>query len=472
MTEPDHPTLSPSLISKLKAMDLDSLAEMLGVGRPGDGLLDPDFRLISVDEARVMPDVIEPPRVEPVWPVPPVAQPEDEVYAILAYSRERHERTIYTFFATADFANLAVPISLLDFGYLPDPVLKQWHWWRGPGADALGTPEAVKKLAQAIVDKAKGVKYDPDNPKALDERFEIKTAKATHTFMTRKGWRGLWAPLAMKPEGHPDDRCATFTKIFTEDQIKGRRSIMRYARRMAREHDKIRIRPKLPGGARYPYKALYLSQLHQDKLEAIRAWMAASNPNGCSRSKVIRNLIDDQHDRLPPESEWVFRAYPWRIEDITPKPDRSSMRLLKRHERAVSRTDGKPISERQQQVLTVASQIAGPSGPVSPMDIAKRIGVTPNNVTLVIRQLKKDGLWSHPALAAGRRRKGQDAPVVKNPTYEDERTAAREIMDRLSRLADPESRLRVLEMIEIDPEEKRDDEQGGRPWIFQTRGPD
>jgi hypothetical protein len=90
----------------------------------------------------------------------------------------------------------------------------------------------------------------------------------------------------------------------------------------------------------------------------------------------------------------------------------------------------------------------------------------------VIRQLKKDGLWSHPALAAGRRRKGQDAPVVKNPTYEDERTAAREIMDRLSRLADPESRLRVLEMIEIDPEEKRDDEQGGRPWIFQTRGPD
>lgn len=298
------PTINPKLLEKLLAMEFEDLADAL--------CDDPDGarRMLAADAETLETTIIHD-QPEPVWPIEPLTKPEDAIYLIDVPSRRNHIRQSTVFIATADYQNLAVPIKFLPADCIPDPLLKKWHWWRGTGWDKLGTDAACRNLARKIVRQFDRMENAPGRPKDLDVRFEIKTPKAVHEFMTRHDWRGLWAPLCMRPEGVPDARAAMFTKILREKEIQGKREIKKYARRMAYEYDKVKLKPKPPKHARGPFKSIYLSIEYQDRWELVRAWMAHGRPNGCSQSQAVRNLIDDQLAKLPPESEWDENRYPW-----------------------------------------------------------------------------------------------------------------------------------------------------------------
>lgn len=306
------PPVNPGLLEKLLAMDLETLADALCAapgGEPGGA------RRILAAEAETLETTIDD-RPEPVWPIEPLVAKEDEVFTMVMKSRKLHSAQSVVFLATVDFNHLAVPIHLLPNDCMPDPVLKHWHWWRGTGSDRLGTEDACRSLAARLLRQHDRMEKAPERPRDLDVRFDVKSPKSTHTFMTRYGWRGLWAPLYMRPDLPPDVRSAMFARIFKECEIEGRREVKKYARKMVREYDKLKAKPKPHEYSRGPFQAVYLPLSHIEMWDALRRWMAHKRPNGCNRSQVVKNLLRDQFERMPPEAEWDEKPYTWNRKEI------------------------------------------------------------------------------------------------------------------------------------------------------------
>jgi hypothetical protein len=436
MTDHDRPSLSPNLIAKLKAMDIQSIADIVSSfeAESARSRLPAGVARITADQADYVADVETREQPEPIWPVEPVADRDDEIYAFYVRSSLRHYGQFYTFFTTADFKNLAVPLLLLSpFDHMPDPILKRWHWWRGDGVDSLGTIQAAQVLAKRIVCGFEGVRYEDANPKTLAKKFDIVTPKAAHTFMSWGDWTGLWVPTYMLPESPPDDRAAMFVKLFKETEISGETAIKRHARKLAKRYDKIVVKPRMPAIGGGPYKGMYIPLEHQRRWEQIQRWMAAGRPDGCSFSKVMQNLIDDQYDRMPPEGDWPIHPYV-SVNMISPEPS-----LLRPEEK-------RQLSARQREVLEAARRLFVPGKPATPKAIAKVAGITPNHVSLTIRVLRNKGLWPYPSPQPGRKDPMDAVPRVATPR--DEEIAAEDIVARLMRLPNPESRRRALDLVE------------------------
>lgn len=94
---------------------------------------------------------------------------------------------------------------------------------------------------------------------------------------------------------------------------------------------------------------------------------------------------------------------------------------------------------RQQQVIEAAAKLAAPGEPLTVNDIAKELGMHPANVHKIVRDLRANGLWSHPSPRA--------VAAVDLDQLALETKAIRDICSRLAELPDPPSRKRVLDYV-------------------------
>lgn len=437
MTQPAHPTLSPSLIAKLKAMDVQAISDLVASfeAGPSNVRLPSGVARIKASEIDRVSDIEVREQPEPVWPTEPVAKVEDEIFAFRSRSYSRFQPMYYTFLCTSDFMNLAVPLAILSFEHIPDPLLKRWHWWRGYGTETLGTLQAAKELAKSIICSHEGVRYEDANPKTLARKFEIQTERATHVFLTWGDWRGLWAPVYMDPDATPEPHAASYYRAGKEDELRGEAAVRRRALKLARKYDKVVVKPRPAAMAGTPYRAVYLPREMRDKWEVIRKWMADGQPNGCTFNGTIQNLLSDQYNLMPDEVDWPTHPY-------SPVPDRS--RAV-----AVLKPDAElMVRGRQKEVLEAAAQLAAPGEPVTPTAISKIVGISRNNVCLVIRALRKKGFWPHPPTWPGPKPSGPNELIPRMSRREDEEAAANDIVARLMRLPDAESRRRAMEMVD------------------------
>lgn len=104
--------------------------------------------------------------------------------------------------------------------------------------------------------------------------------------------------------------------------------------------------------------------------------------------------------------------------------------------------NGNRLSPRLQQVLDVAASIAEPGEPITPKEIAEKIGITPNNVSLLISRLRDQGLWIYAPPKPGRKPGDRSKP---GPIQE-ERAAAK-IHELLVRFPDAAARRRIIELV-------------------------
>lgn len=308
LPEDDQPALSPKLIEKLRSADLGSIADLFTEARTG-------VRRITASEAAELPPIgrAEDDGPQPVSPVEPMAKETDTLYAFVIRSRKVKTCALYQFIATEDWKHLAVPITLLPPECLADPILKEYHWWTGRGAESIVSEETAKAFASEMIREFDGLDYDPHNPDELNITFEVKTPKNTHMYMTRHGWKGLWCPLYMAPEDKkPDSWKYHFVRIISELDIVGKNQVMRYARKHAKDYDKLKIKGPKRTKREGPYRCYYIAIEFQRKLLDVQRWLDAMDPNGCSESRAVCHCIDTVHASLPPESEWKIVKHPLR----------------------------------------------------------------------------------------------------------------------------------------------------------------
>jgi hypothetical protein len=383
MSDDRNPALSPKLIEKLLAADLGSIADLFLESRTG-------IRRIAAGDAGEIEPVVDLPDdgPTPVNPTEPVAGPCDALYLMRVFSRKRHMRQAITFLATDDWRHLAVPIAILPPEYLPDPVIKDFHWWRGAGAETIHSEETARAVARAIVREYDGIKYDPANPGELDVEFEVKTAKGAHTFLTHHGWQGLWCPLYMATEGQDaDDRKSMFAKVLGEREISGKGDVKRYARKLARAYDKIKIKPPKLTSHEGPHRCYYVPKGHRRKLREYQRWLDACDPNGCSESRAVCYGIDLAHASMPPEDEWQVVEHPLKTEPEESPSDRA--------DREAVEASARKLPRRQREILEAAMAVARPGDSVSIADLAHRVGIDPTNAHKVVNTLRAKGLWAY-----------------------------------------------------------------------------
>lgn len=414
------PQLSPSLIEKLRTADLGAIADLFIEARTG-------VRRITAEEIGEIEPFAELPNNDPtpVYPVEPIARACDKLYVIGVQSRRRYSRRIFTFLATDDWKHLAVPTLILPPECLPDPVLRDYHWWQGRGAKSINSEESARALAKSIIRKFDGLDYDPSNPDMLNITFNVTTPKGVHAFMTRHGWNGLWCPLYMAEEGvKANERKAAFAKLLSEEAIRGKSAVTRYAMKYAKRWDKIDRMPPKRTTHEGPYRCYFIPAKHRQKLREYQRWLDATDVNGCSESRAIRYGIDLAHASMPRESEWNVVDHPLKDQDH----DRTA------RAKGETRLDDSTVAKlprRQREIIEAARAVANPGETVRIAELGDAVGIDQANAHKVVNALRRKGLWEY--------RSALDAESR-------EEVAIRRIAKILSKFTDLDARRRVVSL--------------------------
>lgn len=297
----DPPELSPKLIEKLKASGLEEIAEALSAN---------DASRIDLSFIDNLPTS----ETEEYWKHPegftsPVGENEQINYFIVR-SRKRLLAADHYFVATTDWKRLGIPLLFLPPEVLADPILKRWAWT--DSRDDLGTEEACKTLARAIVRRHDNLPVDIPGRVT----FEVETPRGKHKFFSTGSWCGLLAPDYMVPEEHRlKSQSFHHVVVISEEDVQGEKAVKREAKKLARAYDKTLVQPQYGRPVKVETERLYfwLGFEAIDKIKRRERYMRTTDPTALhSRSAALRAMIDASDELLPPEAEWKRKTlYPW-----------------------------------------------------------------------------------------------------------------------------------------------------------------
>jgi SOS-response transcriptional repressor LexA len=101
------------------------------------------------------------------------------------------------------------------------------------------------------------------------------------------------------------------------------------------------------------------------------------------------------------------------------------------------------LSKRQQEVLDAAESLAKSGYPVATGAVAKVVGISPANASLVIAALRSKGVWRHPKKS----KPAKNQPAKPMSAIDREAAAIKSVCDCLMQLDDA-GRRRVLQYAE------------------------
>lgn len=294
-----NPELDPSIAAKLATHDMEGLAKVIGTANQ------PNW--VDREQLDAMPTRTWAARGERVDPAPARINGEPLVYFDII-SRRNQTGKSWRFLANASWTALAVPLDILPPEYTGDPLLLRWRWWDGPGAAEIKSEDSAKVVARMLVDQHDG--FDPEEAanRPVYFRFEVRTPKTRHFFLTRPGYFGLWAPVYMAPAGSiPDKRRKKYAKVLTEEECYGEKSVRTEARKLTNAYD--RIAPflgerKSPTRTKGYTKSYYLCGESRDAMKKIQEFVNYLDFDGCTDSKAIRYALIHTADSLPPKDQW------------------------------------------------------------------------------------------------------------------------------------------------------------------------
>ena len=237
---------------------------------------------------------------------------------------------------TWDCKHVAVPVVLMPPGVLPDPILKEWVWWEGEGADKVKSFDTAMQLAKAILVKHERVDMLKDSA--------VKLRKC-------KRLRAM-AKVLKEHEGEP----ISYSDLnrLTGIRIQEIRELIAY----------MRERKK------WPFKMV--------KRGKRRTSLTGERLEGAVLVEIIDKLF-----LLP--SEASIRDVLARAEAYEPWT-----KLSYKKTRNISMPLLMPYQDR---IIKAAAEIARFGDPVSSKAVAERLGMSRGAVRVEIHYMRRKGLW-------------------------------------------------------------------------------
>lgn len=293
---------------------------------------------ISVDQLHALGQTNE--RVDdsepPVFPhTSPIGKGKDQL-DVLNVQSVLKKKKFYHFLMTYDCKHVAVPIVLMPPDVLPDPVLKEWVWWEGEGADKVKSFDTAMQLAKAILVKHERVDMLKDSA--------VKLRKC-------KRLRAM-AKVLKEHEGEP----ISYSDLnrLTGIRIQEIRELIAY----------MRERKK------WPFKMV--------KRGKRRTSLTGERLEGAVLVEIIDKLF-----LLP--SEASIRDVLARAEAYEPWT-----KLSYKKTRNISMPLLMPYQDR---IIKAAAEIARFGDPVSSKAVAERLGMSRGAVRVEIHYMRRKGLW-------------------------------------------------------------------------------
>lgn len=293
---------------------------------------------ISVDQLHALGQTNE--RVDnsepPVFPhTSPIGKGKDQL-DVLNVQSVLKKKKFYHFLMTYDCKHVAVPVVLMPPGVLPDPILKEWVWWEGEGADKVKSFDTAMQLAKAILVKHERVDMLKDSA--------VKLRKC-------KRLRAM-AKVLKEHEGEP----ISYSDLnrLTGIRIQEIRELIAY----------MRERKK------WPFKMV--------KRGKRRTSLTGERLEGAVLVEIIDKLF-----LLP--SEASIRDVLARAEAYEPWT-----KLSYKKTRNISMPLLMPYQDR---IIKAAAEIARFGDPVSSKAVAERLGMSRGAVRVEIHYMRRKGLW-------------------------------------------------------------------------------
>jgi len=272
----------------------------------------------------------------PVFPsASPIGKGKDQLDVLNVQSVLTKKR-FYHFLMTWDCKHVAVPVVLMPPGVLPDPILKEWVWWEGEGADKVKSFDTAMQLAKAILVKHERVDMLKDSA--------VKLRKC-------KRLRAM-AKVLKEHEGEP----ISYSDLnrLTGIRIQEIRELIAY----------MRERKK------WPFKMV--------KRGKRRTSLTGERLEGAVLVEIIDKLF-----LLP--SEASIRDVLARAEAYEPWT-----KLSYKKTRNISMPLLMPYQDR---IIKAAAEIARFGDPVSSKAVAERLGMSRGAVRVEIHYMRRKGLW-------------------------------------------------------------------------------
>lgn len=273
----------------------------------------------------------------PVFPsASPIGKGKDQLDVLNVQSVLTKKR-FYHFLMTWDCKHVAVPVVLMPPGVLPDPILKEWVWWEGEGADKVKSFDTAMSVAKSILVKHERVD--------MLKESAVKLRKC-------KRLRAM-AKLLKEYEGEP----ISYSDLnrLTGISFQEIRELIDYMR----------------GQKKWPYKMAKGGKKRKTSLTGERL-----------EGAVLVEIIDKLF-LLPSEAsirDVLARAeayQPWTKLDYK-KTRNISVPLLRPY---------------QDRIIKAAAEIARYGDPVSSKAIAERLGMSRGAIRVEIHYMRRKGAW-------------------------------------------------------------------------------
>lgn len=273
----------------------------------------------------------------PVFPhTSPIGKDKDQL-DVLNVQSVLKKKKFYHFLMTYDCKHVAAPIELFPPDTLPDPVLKEWVWWEGEGADKVKSFDTAMSVAKSILVKHERVDM------LKDSAVKLRKCKRLRSM----------AKALKEHDGEP----ISYSDLnrLTGIRFQEIRELIVYMR----------------GRKKWPYKMAKGGKRRQTSLTGERL-----------EGAVLVEIIDKLF-LLP--SEDVIRDVLARVEAYQPWT-----KLSYKKPRNISAPMLKPYQDR---IVKAAAEIARFGDPVSSKAVAERLGMSRGAVRVEIHYMRRKGLW-------------------------------------------------------------------------------